>query len=126
MLTGAPPFRREDDMALLWAHQYDEPPPPTELRAGLPTGADAVVARALAKAPDDRFDSCLDFVAALRSALAPQPLPPPPTTVGHAPTRIVHAPRESRSGLEERPPPGIRPPPRWAWPVYSPGSDPTA
>src|SRR3954468_7587837 len=26
-MAGKPPFQREDDMALLWAHQYDDPPP---------------------------------------------------------------------------------------------------
>lgn len=26
-LTGLPPFQRDDDMALLWAHQFDPPPP---------------------------------------------------------------------------------------------------
>ena len=44
MLTGAPPFRRDDDMALLWAHQYDPPPALTELRPDLPEAVDAVFA----------------------------------------------------------------------------------
>jgi serine/threonine-protein kinase len=35
ILTGHPPFLRDDDMALLWAHQYDEPPPLTEARPDL-------------------------------------------------------------------------------------------
>ncbi|MFF9276749.1 serine/threonine-protein kinase [Streptomyces griseosporeus] len=67
-LTGHPPFCRDDDMALLWAHQYDEPPPLTEARPDLPARVDAVFARALAKSADDRYDSCLAFVAALRDA----------------------------------------------------------
>ncbi|MFF8427968.1 serine/threonine-protein kinase [Streptomyces sp. NPDC016566] len=67
-LAGHPPFVREDDMALLWAHQYDEPPPPSDSRPDLVPGVDAVFARALAKSPDARYDTCLDFVAALRTA----------------------------------------------------------
>ncbi|WP_428986020.1 serine/threonine-protein kinase [Streptomyces pyxinicus] len=70
-LTGRPPFRREDDMALLWAHQYDEPPPPSEVCPDLPVTVDPVFAKALAKSPDDRHDTCLGFVAALRAAAAP-------------------------------------------------------
>ncbi|MFJ9870543.1 serine/threonine-protein kinase [Streptomyces sp. NPDC101165] len=67
-LAGHPPFVREDDMALLWAHQYDEPPPPSESRPDLVPAVDAVFGRALAKSPDARYDTCLDFVAALRTA----------------------------------------------------------
>ncbi|MGV9457044.1 serine/threonine-protein kinase [Streptomyces sp. NPDC003635] len=68
-LTGQPPFRREDDMALLWAHQYDEPPPLSVGRPDLPSQVDSVFFKALAKSPDDRHESCLAFVAALRVAL---------------------------------------------------------
>ncbi|GGV04647.1 hypothetical protein GCM10010260_47210 [Streptomyces filipinensis] len=69
-LAGRPPFLREDDMALLWAHQYDEPPPPSEARPGLAPALDPVFARALAKSPDARYDTCLSFVSALRAATA--------------------------------------------------------
>jgi hypothetical protein len=31
-LAGSPPFQREDDIALLWAHQFDPPSPLTEHR----------------------------------------------------------------------------------------------
>uniref|UniRef100_UPI001585F279 serine/threonine-protein kinase n=1 Tax=Streptomyces sp. TRM64462 TaxID=2741726 RepID=UPI001585F279 len=60
-LAGAPPFRRDDDLALLWAHQYDPPPPLSGERPGLPGAVDGVLARALAKAPEDRYDTCLRF-----------------------------------------------------------------
>jgi serine/threonine-protein kinase len=128
MLTGAPPFRRDDDLSLLWAHQHDDPLPPTALRPDLPPGTDPVMARALAKSPDDRFDSCLDFVAALRRAWS-APEAPAATAVVRTPTQVaVHAPRESRSGVEDRLPLGphdrpvekLRPPPHWARPVYAP------
>ncbi|MGY4978993.1 serine/threonine-protein kinase [Streptomyces sp. 900105755] len=68
MLAGGPPFVRDEDIALLWAHQYDAPPALSEVRAGLPPALDDVFARALAKAPEDRYGSCLEFVAALRGA----------------------------------------------------------
>ncbi|MFE3639280.1 serine/threonine-protein kinase [Streptomyces cellostaticus] len=92
-LTGRPPFQREDDMALLWAHQYADPTPPGAVRPGLPRGVDAVFARALAKSPDARYDTCLDFVAALRAA--------PAATAPDRPAPV-------------RP----RPPPGWARPVF--------
>ncbi|OKK17198.1 serine/threonine protein kinase [Streptomyces sp. CB00455] len=67
-LAGAPPFQREEDVALLWAHQYDQPPALTEKRPEIAPAADGVLAKALAKVPEDRYGSCLEFVAALRAA----------------------------------------------------------
>lgn len=106
-LAGAPPFQRDDDMALLWAHQFDPPPPLTGLRPGLPAGVDAVLARALSKSPDDRYDSCLQFVAALRAAARGE------VRGGHPPTRVDRRVGAWQSGPE--PPPA---PPRWALPVF--------
>ncbi|MDQ8705345.1 serine/threonine-protein kinase [Streptomyces sp. LHD-70] len=117
MLTDAPPFRRDEDMALLWAHQYDPAPPLTDLRPDLPHGVDAVLARALAKVPDDRYDTCLAFITALRAAgrtTTPQ-TEPPATPHGNVPTRVV---------TPAAPPPDLPyptappPPPSWATPVF--------
>ena len=83
-LAGGPPFQRDDSMELLWAHQYDQPPALSERRPDAPPGMDEVVARALAKVPEDRYDSCLEFVAALRSTVQgvePEPAAHPPTQV---------------------------------------------
>ncbi|MER5432496.1 serine/threonine-protein kinase [Streptomyces sp. NPDC002588] len=99
-LAGHPPFRRDEDMALLWAHQQDAPPPLTEARPDLSPQVDAVFARALAKNPDDRHDTCLAFVAALRAAGrgTGRPARPPTEVVGGTTT-----PRQ---------------PPAWARPVF--------
>jgi serine/threonine-protein kinase len=56
-LTGEVPFRRDNQEARLWAHLTATPPAPSALVPGLPPALDAVVARALAKEPDDRFPS---------------------------------------------------------------------
>ncbi|CAL9664005.1 Serine_threonine-protein kinase PknH [Streptomyces sp. enrichment culture] len=111
-LAGRPPFLRDDDMALLWAHQHDEPPPLTESRPDLPSRVDTVFARALAKSPDDRYDSCLSFVAALRGALSGRPEARRPATAVEA--------RPAPDSAPETPQPGRRPklPPAWADPVF--------
>jgi serine/threonine-protein kinase len=70
MLAGAPPFQRADHLELLWAHQYDPPPALSKQRPDIPVAADDVLKKALAKAPDGRHDSCLEFVADLRAAVA--------------------------------------------------------
>jgi serine/threonine-protein kinase len=68
-LGGEPPFQRESPLAVLWAHLDDEPPALTERRPELAAGADAVVAKALAKEPDDRYPTCRELVEAAGAAL---------------------------------------------------------
>ena len=68
-LAGGTPFRRETEVAVLWAHMRDDPPPLTELRPDLPAELDAVIAKAMAKSPDERYGSCRELVADLRRAL---------------------------------------------------------
>jgi serine/threonine-protein kinase len=65
LLTGRPPFVGQTDMNILSQHVLQEPKPPSEVRPDLPPGYDAVVLRAIAKDPSERFPS----VAALRAAL---------------------------------------------------------
>jgi len=89
LLAGAPPFRREDAAAVMYAHLSDPPPPVTSRRAGLPPGIDPVLARALAKAPASRYSSCQEFAEALLRALgtAPPRIHPsaPDEPAGHEP-----------------------------------------
>jgi serine/threonine protein kinase len=95
-LAGAAPFQRESDLALLWAHLHDPPPILTEVRPGLPVPLDAVFAKALAKAPDDRYASCADFVMALRAAIAMGAAGSVGGPAGgRAPTQVVPELRES-------------------------------
>src|SRR6202012_1172721 len=72
-LTGSLPFARGESMAVLWAHVYDPPPSVTSYRRDLPGAVDLVLARALAKAPGERYPSCTEFTSALRAALDAAP-----------------------------------------------------
>ena len=70
------PFRRDSELAVLWAHVHDPPPRLAEHRPDLPAALDAAVGRALAKAPGDRYPSCQAMVTAAQAALtgiAPAP-----------------------------------------------------
>jgi hypothetical protein len=70
VLTGAPPFaQHEGDEAKLWAHLVAEPPSASALRPGLPGTFDAVLARALAKDPEDRYPSAGDLGRAALAAV---------------------------------------------------------
>jgi hypothetical protein len=68
MLTGQTPFPLENVMAVLFAHRSEPPPPLSARRHGLPAEMDAVLGRALAKSPGDRYPSCGDFAADFQGA----------------------------------------------------------
>jgi eukaryotic-like serine/threonine-protein kinase len=91
LLTGKPPFVEETQIATAMAHARTPPPPVRTIRAGVPRSLEAVVLKALAKKPDDRFASANEMRAALQAAggtgsatavlrapEAPPPQAPPP------------------------------------------------
>ncbi|MER6216042.1 serine/threonine-protein kinase [Streptomyces sp. NPDC001674] len=110
-LAGGPPFGRDaDPAALLWAHQYQPPPPLVEKRPDIAPTVDAVLAKGLAKAPEDRYDTCLEFVAALRTAtgatgISRRSAGPAPGG-DHPPTEVSLIPEPPQD------------PPAWALPVF--------
>jgi serine/threonine protein kinase len=65
MLTGRPPFVGEASGELIVAHLREEPPPASKFVEDLPAGVDALLARCLAKDPDDRFGSMTELLVAL-------------------------------------------------------------
>jgi serine/threonine-protein kinase len=92
MLTGAPPFRRDEAMAVMYAQLSEPPPLVTSQRPDLPPAADQVFARALAKAPAQRYASCREFADALRGAFGLAPYDSGPGVIpaaGHQPTQIA-------------------------------------
>jgi serine/threonine protein kinase len=68
-LSGTPPFPHDQPGAVMWAHMSEPPPPLTSRQPELPAAVDGVLARALAKKPEDRFADCRDFASALGAAL---------------------------------------------------------
>ena len=69
LLTGSPPYPHDEPGAVVWAHMSEPPPSLTSRRPELPAAVDGVLARALAKEPDDRYASCRAFASALSAAL---------------------------------------------------------
>jgi YVTN family beta-propeller protein len=66
-LTRRVPFPHASDEARLWAHL--NAPPPSAAAMGAPVAFDAVIARAMAKAPADRYPSAGDLGRAAKSAV---------------------------------------------------------
>jgi hypothetical protein len=68
-LAGVRPFERDSELSVVFAHLNEAPPALTEVRPELPAAFDAVFATAMAKSPDDRYQSCGELAAAARAAL---------------------------------------------------------
>jgi serine/threonine-protein kinase len=91
-LTGSPPFSQGTEHAVLHAHLVDPPPSVSRLRPELPLAFDGVIATAMAKDPDERFNSCGELARAARNAASGAarrvgggPPPPPAETVASPP-----------------------------------------
>jgi serine/threonine-protein kinase len=129
-LTGAAPFAGTSDVATLFAHVHEPAPLVSGLRPELPPEVDQAIEKAMAKSPEDRYDSCVAFVVAVRDALrswsdsgrtivtgpaAPTtpaiptataaPPPPPPVPTGAIPGASSGPPWEPPMPADSSPPP---------------------
>lgn len=89
LLTGRTPFAADSPAAVMHHVMHSEPPLPSALEPSLGDGGpafDAVIARALAKRPANRFASAAEFSAALMAAFRGKPaaeaVRPAPLPVG--------------------------------------------
>jgi eukaryotic-like serine/threonine-protein kinase len=105
LLVGQRPFTAEHFAAQARQH-VEEPPPDASLRnPALPPALDAVLTRGMAKRPEERYPSSLDFTDAIEGALAPamptrplarRPAARPRAAAVEAPARSVAAVRQDR------------------------------
>jgi len=70
MITGRLPFSGDTPFIIMNQHLQTPPPLPSQWRHGLPDGAQAVIMKALAKSPQDRFRTPRDMAAAFARAIA--------------------------------------------------------
>jgi YVTN family beta-propeller protein len=87
-LTAQPPFPRENDVAVLWAHLSDPPPLPSDVVPAA-RGLDSVVVRALAKDPGERHQSAGELGRAALAGAAGAPDTSAPTRVAATPRAVV-------------------------------------
>jgi serine/threonine-protein kinase len=92
VLTGRVPFPLEGTEAKLWAHVSEPPPTVSSVEQSVPTAFDPVVARAMQKRPQDRFQSAGEL--------------------GHAATEAARGATASAAGGTPAPDLDLRPPPR--------------
>ena len=76
MLTGKVPFTGDSAIEIAMKHLNDPPKPPSKIRPEIPEELDAVVLRALAKNPEDRYQTAEEFSEDLHRVEAGLPLAP--------------------------------------------------
>jgi serine/threonine protein kinase len=85
MLTGEVPYPRDRDLDKMVAHLSEPPPRPSATTGEIPGRFDEVVARAMAKRPEDRYASAA-ALAADALAAAGEAGPPSPWTASQRPS----------------------------------------
>jgi serine/threonine-protein kinase len=68
MLVGHPPFEKETAAATMWAH-LNEAPPQASAAKGVPKSVDSVIAKAMAKDPDERYATPPELARAAAAAI---------------------------------------------------------
>ncbi|MEC3918962.1 protein kinase domain-containing protein [Nocardia sp. CDC160] len=122
MLTGEPPYPGQNVSRIIHGHAYEPVPVPSHRNPTLPRGFDNVIARAMAKEPERRFDNCAQLAWTAAEALqrtattarrnttttarrTTQPQPQPPTVTApptpeprQAPTMLAPTVRPEATG----------------------------
>jgi serine/threonine protein kinase len=70
MVAGLRPFSAETPLGVLMKHLQEPPPSIREFRPDLPPSVDAVIQKALAKQPEERFQSASELARAFKDALS--------------------------------------------------------
>jgi beta-lactam-binding protein with PASTA domain len=121
MLTGRAPFGGDSAVAVALKHVNQPPPSPREFVPALPPELEAVVLKALAKDPAQRYGDADSFIKDLElvqerlrqgpvdvestAVFAPMVAPTAPTALAPAPPVPVEPPPSPPSGVQPAPPP---------------------
>ena len=96
LLTGRPPFTGDSPVAIAYQHVRENPIPPSRLDPSLPPWADSIVLKAMAKSPNDRYQTAAEMdgghpARRVRHAggrsMASRPPGPTTTTTSSGPSR---------------------------------------
>ncbi len=76
MLTGQAPYQADTPAKVMLMHLLEPVPHVLDARSDLPAGCDQVIQKAMAKSPDDRYQTAGEMAAALEAALRGQLIAP--------------------------------------------------
>jgi beta-lactam-binding protein with PASTA domain/serine/threonine protein kinase len=129
MLTGKVPFTGDSAIEIAMKHVNELPKPPSSLRPEIPPELDQIVLRALAKDPEDRYQTAEEFIEDLERVEAGLPISRSTATAATAilagaavgDTTELFSESPTRVAAPPTPPPQRRPP---AQPPGSPYDEP--
>jgi len=108
MLTGSAPFTGDSPLSIAYKHVRENPEPPSHLNPDVSQELDAIVLKAMAKNPDNRFSSAAEMREDLARFLAGQKVQATPiladTTMVAAPGGGTQVLRQSDMYDDEPPP----------------------
>ncbi|UGT40359.1 serine/threonine protein kinase [Nocardia yamanashiensis] len=94
LLTDHRPFKADNPLSWVHAHTQEDPLRVSEVRPELPSSLDPILARAMAKDPENRYPTCVEFTDAALAAYYSDPavavtaparfIPPTPSRPGSA------------------------------------------
>ena len=87
LLTGRPPFTGDSPVAIAYQHVRENPIPPSRIDPEIPAWADAIVLKAMAKDPADRYQSAGEMHNDIQRALSGMPVAAPTRTELYQGTR---------------------------------------
>ncbi len=109
LLTGQPPFTGDSPVAIAYQHVRENPVPPSQIDPEIPRWADAIVLKAMAKSPADRYQNAAEMRADIQRAMSGMPVSAPPTEMLQQTGRMggatmVAPPTSAIPGYEYGPP----------------------
>jgi len=91
LLTGRPPFTGDSPVSVAYQHVREPPPPPSRVDPDLPPEIDAIVLKAMAKNPANRYQSAAEMREDIERSLAGQPVLATPVLSESATTVLAPA-----------------------------------
>ena len=125
LITGSPPFTGDSPVAVAYQHVRENAPPPSTLNPDVPPELDAIVLKAMAKNPANRYQSAGEMRADLIRAINGRPVVAEPVMLEDEVTTVLGGAGGRRTGMY--PPTGYggtaagrpAPPPKrrnpWTW-----------
>jgi beta-lactam-binding protein with PASTA domain/predicted Ser/Thr protein kinase len=92
LITGHPPFTGDSPVAVAYQHVRENPPPPSTINPDVPPELDAIVLKAMAKNPANRYQSAGEMRADLIRAINGRPVAAEPVMTADEVTTVLGGP----------------------------------
>ena len=100
LFTGRPPFSGDSPVAIAYQHVRENPVPPSQVDPEIPRWADAIVLKAMAKNPADRYQNAAEMRADIQRAMSGMPVSVPPNPPSSSADRSQPDAQQPREPVE--------------------------